>query len=174
MQSEAQWIKCQSENAWVSNWALKTATSLQFQFRVDVNEVSFWSRKNKQVENEEKKVLESQSRVRPGQLRLSPLGPLRYSGEKSAAFIQSVTGRDFFFLLKTHHACKVSQDVKLSVTVSRLFIFFFRGTRDLLEVSVPRAHRWAFQGLGHWACFPGMFRAFWPWIQLHHPLFPTN
>lgn len=41
----------------------------------------------------------------------------------------------------THHACKVSQDVKLSVTVSRLFIIFFRGTRDLLEVSVPKAHR---------------------------------
>lgn len=51
------------------------------------------------------------------------------------------SGRDFFFLLKTHHACKVSQDVKLSVTVSRLFIIFFRGTRDLLEVSVPKAHR---------------------------------
>lgn len=154
------------------NWALKSVMSLQLLFRLDVSEVSFWSRKNKRVENEEQEVLESRSWAPPSVTAAGPAAVFR--GEISCVHSKSHWQAFFFFLLKTHHACKVSQDVKLSVTVSRLFIIFFRGTRDLLEVSVPKAHRWAFQGLGYWVGFPGMFGPFWPWIQLHHPLFPTN
>lgn len=67
-----------------------------------------------------------------------------------AAFIQSVTQKDFFPLnflrssncvLKSRYACKVSQVVKLCVTVCISFVVFSRGTRDPLEVSVPKAHR---------------------------------
>lgn len=70
-------------------------------------------------------------------------------GEKTEnCCIQSKCHSEGFFFsqlcFKPHYACEVSQVVKLCVTVCHLFIVTSRGTRALLEVLVPKAHRCVF------------------------------
>lgn len=114
-------------------------------------------------------------------LRLVSLSVLKRRKLKIAAFIQSVTLRDFFFstswevwasFLKLILPAKFHRLSNYVSLFAPCLLSFPGGHGTCWRCRSQRPAGVYFQGRVSLFFFPGMFRPLWPWIKLHYNLFP--